>query len=85
MSTLGSLPSKLVMLKIANIGRPYTAKVKAIENLGLWLEAGELHAAIQRAVSGLSQKEPIPPQDQILTKFPSLFVPWTQIEWIASA
>lgn len=79
------LVGKTIMLKFSYLKDPCSAKVAAVETDGLWLENGSVMALLERAVTGGKKDPGAPPVASLHERFPLLFVPDGQIEWIAAS
>ena len=82
--TLQECSGKQVMLKVSFLDSPKAAKLISPEDHGIWIEALEISSAIMRTLTGVAH-QPVPAKDQILNKFPKMFVPFGQIEWMAAS
>ena len=74
-------PGKSVMLKTSFLAKPYSAKVMEVDHHGIWIEAVELTAMIQREAAGVGHKA-VPTEAQFLNGYPLLYVPFSQIQWM---
>jgi hypothetical protein len=74
---------KQVMVKVAFLDTPCSAKITEVDHSGIWIEALEMASTIQRVAAKVGPNA-VPPDKQFLKGFPVLFVPFVQIQWLAA-
>jgi hypothetical protein len=82
MPSKNSLAGKTATVKIEYIERPCSVKIESIDEHGIWIEGGEIQAAIQQQFSTSASKgqhQPAVP----LNVSPVFFFPFCKVLWIA--
>jgi len=74
-------PGKSVMLKTLFLSKPYSAKVVEVDQHGLWVEAVEMIAMMQREAGGAGAAS-VPQSARFLSGYPLLYVPFSRIQWM---
>jgi hypothetical protein len=72
------------MVKVSFLERPHSIRISEVDADGIWVDAGELSSAIQRVLAGVKH-EAIPQEGRILERYPLLYIPLHQIQWLAAA
>ena len=83
MPTKDNLTGKPAIVKIEYIDRPCSVTIESIDAYGVWIEGGEIQAAIQQQFStsaSRGQQRPAVP----LTFSPVFFFPFCKVQWIAA-
>jgi hypothetical protein len=73
--------SNLILIKVTFLKEPHSGRALKSNAGGVWIDALELAAAIQRAAAGVGHA-PVPQDKQFLKGRSILFIPFNQIEWI---
>jgi len=73
----------LLLIKVTFLKEPCSGRALKSNQGGMWIDALELAGAIQRAAAGVGPAS-VPPNKQFMKSRSVLFVPFTQIEWIAA-
>ncbi len=71
------------MLKVTFLKEPASIKGVQFTNGGIWFESLELGSKIQREAAGTGPAA-IPQDKRFLNGFPLMFVPFSQVEWLAA-
>jgi hypothetical protein len=80
MLAIPTLPGKTVYLKIEYLEQPWSAKVEAVDEHGLWID-GEVFAGINQQFSFAGSRGQNRPSLPFAA--PVLFVPFCKIQWVA--
>jgi hypothetical protein len=73
-----------MMFKVSFLKEPHSGTIAKAISHGLWINSLEITSQIQRVAAGVGHQA-IPQDKQFLNGLPVIFVPFSQIEWIASA
>ncbi len=73
----------LLLIKVTFLKEPCSGRALKSNSGGVWIDALELAGAIQRAAAA-DGGAAVPQNKQIMQNRTTVFIPFTQIEWIAA-